>query len=106
MPARVSRGGTLVRPASELDGPAAHSSPGAIALPRSGGEPGKVTGEHRHARGAGVADRHHRLPDPAKAELQRLAPGKIVVLGGPNTISYAVQAEAAAFTQNARAGKK
>lgn len=38
-----------------------------------------------------------KLPDTVAAQLQRLRPGKIVVLGGPNTISYGVQASLARY---------
>lgn len=38
-----------------------------------------------------------KIPDTVAAELRRLRPAKIVVLGGPNTISYGVQAGLGAF---------
>lgn len=37
------------------------------------------------------------LPQSVAAELMRLEPKRIVVLGGPNTISYAVQARLSNF---------
>lgn len=40
------------------------------------------------------------LPAASAAELARLKPTKIVVLGGPNTISYAVQAQLADYLAN------
>ncbi|GAA1793781.1 hypothetical protein GCM10009811_18220 [Nostocoides veronense] len=38
-----------------------------------------------------------KLPESVAAELMRLEPKRIVVLGGPNTISYAVQARLSNF---------
>lgn len=38
-----------------------------------------------------------KLPDTVAAELTRLKPAKIVVLGGPNTITFGVQAALAAY---------
>jgi putative cell wall-binding protein len=39
------------------------------------------------------------IPDSVKAELARLNPKRIVILGGPNSVSTAVAAELESFTR-------
>ena len=43
-------------------------------------------------RGPVLLTKRESLPSAISTELRRLRPGRIVVLGGPNTITYAVQA--------------